>query len=90
MVLDILILTFFNIRTYLIYPPINPLPILYNNYKSLLLDKKSSIFKLNRLVYLPIWCNGWVITIIKMIFLSETLINKRISLGIGTRPTLDI
>ena len=58
MVLDRLILSLFDFKTNLIYPLIYQQPSLDNNNISLLINRKSSIFKLNRLIYLIMLCGG--------------------------------
>lgn len=54
MVLNRLISFLRDFKTYLIYLSINQLPILDNNNISLLINKKSFIFKFNKLKYLII------------------------------------
>lgn len=58
MVLNKLISSLCDFKTYLIYLPINQLPILDNNNIILLINKKSFIFKFNKLKYLIILCSS--------------------------------
>lgn len=63
MVSNRLSLPLFNFKTHFVYLLIYQLSILNNNNISLLINKKSSIFKFSRLVYLIMLYNNWIISL---------------------------
>ena len=77
MVSDRLIPPSSDLRTHLVHPPIHQPPTPDDNNIRLLIDRESSILKLNRLVCLIMWRGDWVISLVRLTILYGAPTNER-------------